>query len=53
MKRLLKALAVILSTALVAAGMLALRIYTYGNVSSEGTADAAVVLGAAVWGDEV
>lgn len=53
MRKLLKALAVIVSAALVAAGVLALRIYTYGNVSSEGKADAAVVLGAAVWGDEV
>lgn len=53
MKRLFKALAVAAAAALVAAGLLALRIYTYGNVSSEGTADAAVVLGAAVWGDEV
>ena len=53
MRRFLKASAVVLSAALVAALLLALRIYTYGNVSSEGSADAAVVLGAAVWGDEV
>lgn len=53
MKRLFKALAVVAAAALIAAGLMALRIYTYGNVSSEGTADAAVVLGAAVWGDEV
>ncbi|HVF42078.1 MAG TPA: hypothetical protein VM936_03655, partial [Pyrinomonadaceae bacterium] len=53
MKRLFKVLAVVISAAAVAAGLLALRIYTYGNVSSEGSADAAVVLGAAVWGDEV
>ncbi|HVF67563.1 MAG TPA: YdcF family protein [Pyrinomonadaceae bacterium] len=53
MKRVFKMLVVAISAALVAAGLLALRVYTYGNVSSEGTADAAVVLGAAVWGDEV
>lgn len=37
----------------VAAGVLALRIYSYSSVRSDGPADAAIVLGAAVWGTQV
>lgn len=32
-----------------AAGMLAWRIYSFGNITYDGPADAAIVLGAAVW----
>ncbi len=53
MRRLAKAVLLFAAALLLAAGLLALRIYTYGNVVSDGPADAAVVLGAAVWGDEV
>ena len=35
-----------------AAGLLAWRVYSFGNTSSDGPADAAVVLGAAVWTKE-
>ena len=34
-------------------GLLASRIYLYSTVSSDGPADAAIVLGAAVWGTQV
>jgi uncharacterized SAM-binding protein YcdF (DUF218 family) len=37
------------SVVVLAAGLLAWRIYAFGNTSSEAQADAAVVLGAAVW----
>ena len=53
MKRLAKTVLFIISALLLAAGLTALRIYTYGNVVSDGPADAAVVLGAAVWGEAV
>ena len=36
-----------------AVGLVAARVYSYSNESSEASADAAVVLGAAVWGAEV
>jgi uncharacterized SAM-binding protein YcdF (DUF218 family) len=43
----------ILSAVILAAGLLAWRIYSFGNTSSNARADAAVVLGAAVWTDKV
>jgi uncharacterized SAM-binding protein YcdF (DUF218 family) len=53
MRKIGKILSVILSTAILAAGLLALRIYSFGNTSSDARADAAVVLGAAVWTNQV
>jgi uncharacterized SAM-binding protein YcdF (DUF218 family) len=53
MKKTAKILSVILSTALLVAGLLAWRIYSFGNISSDARADAAVVLGAAVWTNQV
>lgn len=52
-KRSARALLVMISVLLVAVGLLAARIYVYGNVRSDGPADAAIVLGAAVWGTQV
>ena len=52
MRKITKILSVILSTAILAAGLLALRIYSFGNTSSDARADA-VVLGAAVWTNQV
>lgn len=53
MRRIAKTLSIILSAVILAAGLLAWRIYSFGNTSSDGRADAAVVLGAAVWTDQV
>jgi len=53
MKRVAKALLLISTVPLLAVGLLAARVYSYRNASSDATADAAVVLGAAVWGKEV
>src|ERR671919_3015018 len=53
MKKIAKALLLIFSVALLAVGLLAARVYSYRNTSSNAPADAAVVLGAAVWGAEV
>ena len=53
MKKIAKTLSVIFSVAVLAAGLLAWRIYSFGNASSNDRADAAVVLGAAVWTSEV
>ena len=53
MRKILKILSVILSTAILVAGLLAWRIYSFGNTSSNAQADAAVVLGAAVWTNQV
>ncbi len=52
-KRIAKALLLILVILLVTVGLLASRIYTYSNAGSDGPADAAIVLGAAVWGAQV
>ena len=41
------------SVLILAAGIFAARIYSYRNARSDAPADAAVVLGAAVWGAEV
>ncbi len=53
MKKLAKGSLLIFSILLVAAGLMAARVYSYGEASSDAPADAAVVLGAAVWGAEV
>lgn len=53
MKKFLKLVSAILATVILAAGLLALRIYLYRNTSPDVVADAAVVLGAAVWGKDV
>lgn len=53
MKRITKGLLLILAILLVTVGLLASRIYTYSNAGSDGPADAAIVLGAAVWGTQV
>jgi len=53
MKKIAKTISVMFSVAVLAAGLLAWRIYAFGNTSSKAQADAAVVLGAAVWTEEV
>jgi len=53
MRRIAKTLSMILSAVILAAGLLAWRIYSFGNITSSARADAAVVLGAAVWTDQV
>lgn len=53
MKKIAKTVSIIFSVAVLAAGLLAWRIYSFGNASSNARADAAVVLGAAVWTDNV
>jgi uncharacterized SAM-binding protein YcdF (DUF218 family) len=50
MKGIAKTLLLICLVLLLAVGLLASRIYSYSNASSDGPADAAIVLGAAVWG---
>lgn len=49
MRRVAKTVSVMFSVVVLAAGLLAWRIYAFGNTSSNAQADAAVVLGAAVW----
>jgi uncharacterized SAM-binding protein YcdF (DUF218 family) len=49
MKRTAKGLLIVFFVVLVTAGLLASRIYSYSNTRSDGPADAAIVLGAAVW----
>ena len=49
MKKLAKTVLVILSAITLAAAVLTWRVYSFGNTTSDGPADAAVVLGAAVW----
>jgi uncharacterized SAM-binding protein YcdF (DUF218 family) len=53
MKRIAKALFLIFFFLLLAVGLLASRIYFYSKAGSDGPADAAIVLGAAVWGEKV
>ncbi|HEV2799634.1 MAG TPA: YdcF family protein [Pyrinomonadaceae bacterium] len=53
MKKIAKAASLIFSILILAVGLLALRIYSYRTVVSDTQADAAIVLGAAVWGAEV
>jgi uncharacterized SAM-binding protein YcdF (DUF218 family) len=43
----------IIAPAALLVALVALRVYTYGNKAVDVKADAAIVLGAAVWGDEV
>ena len=52
-RRTLKLFLTFLVSAVILMGYTAASIYTYGNRSSEGKADAAIVLGAAVWGEQV
>ena len=49
LKKLAKSVLVIVSVIALAAGVLAWRVYSFRNTTSDGPADAAVVLGAAVW----
>jgi vancomycin permeability regulator SanA len=44
---------VVIATLLLVVGFIALRIYTYGNNVVDLKADAAIVLGAAVWSKQV
>ncbi len=53
MKKLARAVLLISSALVLAAGLVAARIYSYRDARSDAPADAAVVLGAAVWGAEV
>jgi len=53
MKKLGKRLLVVVSAIAIAASVLAWRIYSFRNTTSDGPADAAVVLGAAVWTTQV
>jgi len=53
MKKIVRVAAIILSAAALAVAVIAFRIYSYRNVSLDVQADAAVVLGAAVWGSDV
>ena len=53
MKRIAKALLLVFLILLFTVGLLAARIYLYSNASSDGPSDAAIVLGAAVWGANV
>ena len=53
MKKFAKGLLLIFSTLLLVVGLVAARVYSYRDASSDAPADAAVVLGAAVWGAEV
>jgi uncharacterized SAM-binding protein YcdF (DUF218 family) len=52
-KKIVKIVLVICSTLILAVGLLALSIYSYRNTTSDMHADAAIVLGAAVWGNEL
>jgi uncharacterized SAM-binding protein YcdF (DUF218 family) len=53
MKRIAKAFLLVFFILLLAVGLLASRIYLYSNASSDRPSDAAIVLGAAVWGANV
>lgn len=53
LKKLGKGLLLVPAALLLAAGLAAASVYSYAGASSDGPADAAVVLGAAVWGAEV
>jgi uncharacterized SAM-binding protein YcdF (DUF218 family) len=53
MKKVIRIFAAILGTLILLIGLIALRIYSYGNTVSEEPADAAIVLGAAVWGNDL
>jgi uncharacterized SAM-binding protein YcdF (DUF218 family) len=53
MKKIAKGLLLIFIVLLLVVGLVAARVYSYRDASSDAPADAAVVLGAAVWGAEV
>ena len=53
LKKLAKWVLLVLAVLLLAAGLVAASVYSYGGANSNAPADAAVVLGAAVWGAEV
>ena len=53
MKKIAKIFLLIISILLLFAGVLASRIYSFGNTRSDASADAAIVLGAAVWSSGV
>ena len=53
MKKIAKIFLLIVSILIIVFGLLASRIYTFGNTRSEAPADAAIVLGAAVWSSGV
>src|SRR5919112_550563 len=53
MRKIGKALLLIICLLVLAVGLIASRIYSYRNVRSDAPADAAVVLGAAVWSADV
>ncbi|HEU4932157.1 MAG TPA: YdcF family protein [Pyrinomonadaceae bacterium] len=53
MKKIAKVFLLILAILAIVFGLLASRIYTFGNTRSEAPADAAIVLGAAVWSSGV
>ena len=53
MKKIAKVILVVVVMLAVVFGVLASRIYSFGNTRSEASADAAIVLGAAVWSSGV
>jgi len=53
MKKIAKILLLIIAGLILVAGVLASRIYSFGNTRSDASADAAIVLGAAVWSSGV
>ena len=53
MRKFAKALLLVLGIVVLAVGLIASRIYSFRNVRSDAPADAAVVLGAAVWSSDV
>jgi|KBSMisStaDraftv2_1062788.scaffolds.fasta_scaffold05021_5 uncharacterized SAM-binding protein YcdF (DUF218 family) len=53
MRKISKIFLLIVVFVVIVAGLLASRIYTYGNTRSDASADAAIVLGAAVWSSGV
>ena len=52
-KRVATVVKVLVATLLLVIGFIAVSIYRYGNTSTDVRADAAIVLGAAVWGEQV
>ena len=53
MKRVGRLLKIVLLSIILISGLIAIRIYTFGNNETDRKADAAIVLGAAVWGNQV
>jgi uncharacterized SAM-binding protein YcdF (DUF218 family) len=52
-KKIVRILATVIGTLILTVGLIAFRIYSYSTTVSDQPADAAIVLGAAVWGDDV